>query len=86
MQISVCNPYKARLETIDIEFTDKNTTWFDDCDSDDDIYTITDIDGGLLIRKFGYRYPVLIYDLSRAGINKDRNQALWHMRNIENDF
>ena len=86
MQISVCNPHKARLETIDIEFTDKNTTWFDDCDSDDDIYTITDIDGGLLIREFGYRYPVLIYDLSRSGINNDRNQALWYMRNIENDF
>jgi hypothetical protein len=86
MQTSVYNPQKARLETIDIEFTDKNTTWFDDCDSEDDIYTITDIDGSLLIRRFGYRYPVLIYDLSRAGIGNDRNQALWRMRNIENDI
>jgi hypothetical protein len=83
MQISACNPQKGRLETIEIEFTEKKTTWFDDCDSQEDIYTITDIDGGLLIRQFGYRYPVLIYDLSRAQINNDKSRAL---RYLENDI
>jgi hypothetical protein len=84
MQISVCNPQKGRLETIDIEFTNKNTTWFDDCNSEEDIYTITDVNGGLLIRQFGYRYPVLIYDLTRAQINNDRSRVLRHMRYVEN--
>jgi hypothetical protein len=29
MEITIQNPQKGRLETIDIEFTDKNTTWFE---------------------------------------------------------
>jgi len=28
MEITVYNPQKGRLETIEIEFTDENTTWF----------------------------------------------------------
>jgi len=41
-EIKIYNSLKSRLETIDFEFTDQNTTWFDDCLNDHDIYMITD--------------------------------------------
>jgi len=28
MEVTVYNPQKGRLETVDIEITDENTTWF----------------------------------------------------------
>ena len=60
MEIIIFNSMKGRYEAIDIEFSDENTKWFDDCENDDDIYMVTEINGCLLIRKFGYGYPVLI--------------------------
>jgi hypothetical protein len=33
-EITIYNTEKSRLETINLEFTDKNTTWFDDCVND----------------------------------------------------
>ena len=36
MQITIANPQKGRLETIEMEFTDRNTTWFDDGENDDE--------------------------------------------------
>jgi len=30
MRLTAYNPQKGRLETIDVEFTDMNTTWFED--------------------------------------------------------
>jgi len=75
MEMCVCNPQKGRLETIDVEMTDKNTTCFDHCLNDHDIYTITDFEGGILISEFGYSYPVWIYDVSRADINHDQRKA-----------
>ena len=30
MQQTVYNPQKGKLETINIDFTDENTTWLDD--------------------------------------------------------
>ena len=51
-EITIYNSLKCRLETIDFEFTDKNTTWFDDCANDQDIYMITDVFCGLLIREY----------------------------------
>ena len=30
MEQTVYNPQKGRLETIDINFTDENTTWFEE--------------------------------------------------------
>jgi hypothetical protein len=53
MEMTVYNPQKCRLETIDAVFTDKNTTWFDNCIDDQDIYMITDFEGGILISEFG---------------------------------
>ena len=76
MQKTVYNPQKGQLETIDIAFTDENTTWFDDTGNSADVSKITDFDGGLVISDSGYSYPVLIYDVSRADINCSRLKAL----------
>jgi len=75
MEELICNPYKQRLETIKIEYSKKNTTWFDDCSKPEDIYSMTDIENGLLIKENNYKYPVLIYDVTRAGINHDALEA-----------
>ncbi len=50
-QMTIYNTAKYRLETVDIEITDKNSTWFDDRTDTDSIYRITDFKGGLLIIK-----------------------------------
>jgi len=75
MEITVCNPQKGRLQTVDVEFTKENTTWFDNCADAHDIYMITDIEGGLLIRECGHSYPFWIYDKSRAEIAYSRKKA-----------
>ncbi len=75
MEKVVYNPQKGRLETIHVEFTDKNTTWFDDCEKYDDVYMVTDLKGGLLICEFGYTYPILIYDVSRKDVEYNRYKA-----------
>lgn len=74
MQICIYNTNKSRLETVDIEITEKNTTWFDDQTDSDSIYQITDFQGGLLIKK-GYDYPILIDGVSRADIDHDHYKA-----------
>ncbi len=76
MQKTVYNPQKGRLETIDIAFTDENTTWFDDTGKSADVSKIADFEGGLVISDSGYSYPVLIYDVSRSDIDHDRLKAL----------
>ncbi len=75
METTVCNPQKGRLETIDVEFTKDNTTWFNNCRSPRDIYMITDFEGGLLIRESDYTYPVWIYEISRADIGHCQKKA-----------
>ena len=75
MEITVYNPQKGRLETIDASITEDNTTWFDDCVQDGEIHAITDFKGGLLIRESGYTYPIWIYDISRADIGYDQQKA-----------
>ena len=75
MEMRVYNPQKGRLEMIDAEFTDENTTWFDNCMVDEDIYMITDFGGGILISEFGYGRPIWIYDVSRAEIGYDQRKA-----------
>ena len=75
MEETVYNPQKGRLETIDIEYTDKNTTWFDNCADSEDIYMITDLKGGILIKECSYTYPVWIYDIKRAEIGYDQKKA-----------
>ena len=75
MQITVYNPQKGRLETIDAEFTKDNTTWFGNCGDTHDVSMITDIDGDILISKFDYSYPFMIYGVSRADIDFDPRKA-----------
>jgi hypothetical protein len=75
MEMRVYNPQKGRLETIGAVITDKNTTWFDNCVDDQDIYMITDFEEGILISEFGYARPVWIYDVTRAEIGYDQKKA-----------
>ena len=63
MQQTVYNPQKGRLETIDIDFTDENTTWFDECEDSHGVFSITDLQAGILIKKVDYTYPLYVYDV-----------------------
>jgi hypothetical protein len=84
MKQTVYNPQKGRLETIDMEVTDENTTWFDECEDNHDIFSITDWKGGIIIKEANYTYPLWIYDISRAGIGYDCLSAReLHMQYIE---
>jgi hypothetical protein len=83
MQITVYNPQKGRLETIDAEFTKDNTTWFSNCIDTHDVSMITDIDGGILISECDYSYPCLIYGMSRSDIDFDRRKAKQLRRQYE---
>lgn len=58
MQITIYNTLKSRLETIDIEFTDRNSTWCGDDGDAPNICMLTELNGGLLISGFDYTYPV----------------------------
>ena len=75
MQQTVYNPKKGRLETIDIDFTDENTTWFDEREDRHGIFSITDLQGGMLIKEADYTYSLYIYDMSRADIGHDHGKA-----------
>lgn len=75
MEKSVYNPQKGRIETVDVEFTNDNTTWFGNYTNARDISMITDFGGDLLISEFGYTYPFRIYDISRADIDYDQKKA-----------
>jgi len=74
-ELTIYKTLKSRLETINFEITDKNTTWFDDWENDQDVYMITDVFGGLLIKERGYNYPVWIDGVSRAEIGYSRDKA-----------
>jgi hypothetical protein len=75
MAMTEYNPQKGRLENINTVMTQENTTWFEDCQQYHEIHTITDFEGGVLIREFGYDYPLWIYDISRADIEYDQQKA-----------
>ena len=76
MEKTVYNPHKGRLETINIQFTDENTTWFDECEDSHGIFSITDLQGGsILIKETDYTYPLYVYDISRADIGHDHGRA-----------
>jgi len=75
MPITIFNTAKSRLETVDFEISKDNTTWFDDYEKDYEVYTITDMNDGLLIGELGYGYPVWFDDISRADIGYDKQRA-----------
>jgi hypothetical protein len=83
METAVYNPQKGRLETIDVEVTSDNTTWFNQSSKADDIRMITDFEGGILISEFNYTRPIWIYDISRADIGYDRKKAKQLRRRYE---
>jgi len=71
---TIYNVSKDRLETVEFEFTNQNTTWFDNVE-DYKIYRIADAFGGILVQENGYTYPVLIDDVSRSDIENDQFKA-----------
>lgn len=73
MECTVYNPRKGRLETLEVDFTEENTTWFDGRGRGS-VTMITDWDGGLLV-KAGYDYPIYSHDVSRADIGYSRRKA-----------
>ena len=75
MQMTIYNTAKHRLETVNIEITEKNSTWFDDNIDTDSISIITDFEDGLLIKQCNYNYPMWFYDVSRADIGHSRQEA-----------
>ena len=75
MELTVYNPQKSRLETIEVLMTDKNTTWFDNCENDQEVSMITDFEEGILISVSDYSRPVWIHDVTRAGIGYDQKRA-----------
>jgi len=79
--ITIYNTLKGRLETVRFEFTNENTTWFDDHE-DYEIYRIEDAFGGLLVQETGYTYPILIGDVSRSDIENNQEKALELLRQI----
>ena len=76
MEKTVYNPQKGRLETINIDFTAENTTWFDSHENIEEIYMVTDFEGALIIGGYNYDYPILVYDISRSDINYDIKKVL----------
>ena len=76
MQMTIYNCSTQRLQTIDLEISEDNTTWFDQDSNDHDIYMITDFNDGLLISPRGYDYPLWIDGTSRAAIDHNIESAL----------
>ncbi len=73
--VTVYNPQEGRIETIDVEYTDENTTYFKDT-MVLTVYRITDWEGGLILQTTSYgSYPLWVYDISRADINYSRKEA-----------
>lgn len=76
MEVTAYNPQKGRLETLKVLVTEDTTTWFESTGSPESVGMITDLDSGLLITRDGRGvYPVIIYDVSREGINYSRKKA-----------
>jgi hypothetical protein len=79
-RVAVYNPQKGRIETIDVEYTDENTTYFKDTMAIN-VYMLTDWKGGLIIQTTSFgSYPLWVYDVSRADINYSRKEAKQLMR------
>ena len=81
MECTVYNPQIGRLETLKVEFTEENTTWFKN-HGKDSVTMITDWNGGLLI-KTGFDYPIYIYEMSRAEIGFSQKKARGLKRQYE---
>ena len=76
MEITVYNTQKGRLETVKMEVTEENTTWFDKNTKHGAIASVTDFHGGIVIKKRDYSYPLWIYDVTREDIGYNNKKAL----------
>jgi hypothetical protein len=74
MELTTYNPQKGRLETLEVEFTAENTTWFE-YSRGTSVSTITDFKGGILIKNNDYSYPIWLYNISRADIDFSKKKA-----------
>jgi hypothetical protein len=83
MELTVYNPQKSRMETLKVDLTAKNTTWFKSSGNDRTVATITDFDSGLLIKALDHTYPIWLYDISRADIDYNQKKAKELMRQHE---
>ena len=84
MEQTAFNPQNGRPETINIEFTDESTTWFDDCEDSHGIFSITDLQIGILIKEADYTYPLYVDDLSRADIgHHHRREKALHRQYVD---
>jgi hypothetical protein len=83
MELPVYNPQKGRLETLDVEITSENTTWFYNSRKSSEVYMITDFKGGLIIKKLDYNYPIWLYDISRSDIDYSQKKAKLLIRPYE---
>jgi len=75
MDVIAYNPQRGRPETITAQFTDDTTTRFDATGNSEGVSMIIDLNGDLLIIRDGSDYPIIIYDVSREGINYNRRKA-----------
>jgi len=75
MELTVYNPQKGRLETLEVEFLAENTTWFEYSCNTNALSTITDYNGGILIKKNDCSYLIWLYDISRADIGYSHKKA-----------
>lgn len=73
MKCTVHNPQKGRLETLEVEFTEENATWFYSRASDG-VTMIADWEGGLIVAA-GYNYPIYLYDITREDIGYSKRKA-----------
>lgn len=78
MECTVYNPQKGRLETLDVEFTQENSTRFTSR-GNGSITLIADWCGGIII-KSGWDYPIYVYDISREDVSYSRKKARELMR------
>lgn len=82
MEITAYNAQKNRLETLYVEFTEENTTRFSNVSytGEATVFSITDVNCGLLIKKIDFSYPLWLCYTSRADIDFSKEKAEELMR------
>jgi hypothetical protein len=75
MEMTVYNPQKGRLETLDVKINKNNTTWFNNDQTPRHIRRITDYHNGMIIAEFDYTYPIWLYNVTRADIAFNAQKA-----------
>lgn len=74
MEKEAYNMITDETVTVDVCFSNENTTWFQSC-GNEDIHMITDTQEGLLITELGDFRPMLIPGKTRNDICFDKQKA-----------